>query len=216
MAKTRIPKYTLGEELSNAISHGIGAGLAVAALVLSVVRAAGHHSAIGVVCACIYGASMIIMYLISCLYHSFGAGIGAKKVFRVLDHCDIYIFIAGCYTPFCLAAIGGAIGWVVFGVEWACTVCGILFNAVNLEKFKKVSFLLYLIMGWMIVFTLKNLWNSVGKEGSILLFAGGILYTAGALLYLIGSKKKYYHTVFHVFILAASVLQFFSIYLYVL
>lgn len=216
MAKIKIPNYSLGEELFNAISHGIGVGLAIAGLVLAVVRAAGHHSPTGVVCAAIYGASMIIMYLISCLYHSFSPRIGAKKVFRILDHCDIYIFIAGCYTPFCLSAIGGGLGWTVFGVEWACTVCGVLFNAINMEKFKKISFVLYLIMGWMIVFTFSALCKSVANTGLFLLLSGGIMYTLGAVLYLIGAKRKYFHTVFHFFILAASVLQFFSIFLYVI
>ena len=116
MEKIKIPKYTLAEELINAISHGFGTAFAITALVLTVVISARHHSAIAVVSSCIYGSSMIIMFLISCLYHSFSPKLKAKKVFRVLDHCDIYVFIAGSYTPFCLCLIGGLKGWLMFGV----------------------------------------------------------------------------------------------------
>ncbi len=214
MEKIKIPKYTLGEEITNSITHGIGGLLGIAALVLAIVRAAINHHPAGVVASSIYGATMIIMFTISCLYHSFSPKIKAKKVFRIIDHCDIYVFIAGCYTPFCISLIGGALGWTLFGVIWGCAIIGVILNAINLEKYKVISFILYLIMGWMVVASIGPLKNLLPVNGLILLVSGGVAYTLGALFYLVGAKKKYIHSVFHVFVLIGAVLQFFSIYLY--
>ena len=137
------PKYTLGEEITNSITHGLGVVFGIVILILTIITAAHNHNTIGVVSSCIYGVSMIIMFLISCLYHALSPRLGAKKVFRVLDHCDIYVFIAGSYTPFCLSLIGGVRGWFIFGTVWACALLGILLNSINLEKFKIISFILY-------------------------------------------------------------------------
>lgn len=216
MSKVTVPKYTLGEELVNSISHGIGALSGVAALVLTIIMAAKNHNTIGVVSAVIYGISMILMYTISCLYHAFSPRIKAKKVFRVLDHCDIYLYIAGCYTPFCLSLIGGTTGWVLFSVIWVSAIIGILLNAINLEKYQKISVALYLIMGWMIVASFKSLKMVLPVPGLALLISGGVVYSIGAILYMIGSKKRYFHSVFHFFVLGGSTLQFFSILLYAL
>lgn len=215
MEKIKIPKYTLAEELINAISHGFGTAFAITALVLTVVISAKHHSAIAVVSSCIYGSSMIIMFLISCLYHSFSPKLKAKKVFRVLDHCDIYVFIAGSYTPFCLCLIGGLKGWLMFGVIWICTVIGILLNSIDMDRFEKPSFVLYLIMGWMIILSLDVLLAKLPAAALVLLISGGVVYTLGSAFYIIGAKRKYLHSVFHFFILIAAILQFFSI-LYVI
>lgn len=215
MEKIKIPKYTLAEELINAISHGFGTAFAITALVLTVVISARHHSAIAVVSSCIYGSSMIIMFLISCLYHSFSPKLKAKKVFRVLDHCDIYVFIAGSYTPFCLCLIGGLKGWLMFGVIWICTVIGILLNSIDMDRFEKLSFALYLIMGWMIMLSLDVLLTKLPAAALVLLISGGVVYTLGSAFYIIGAKRKYLHSVFHFFILIAAILQFFSI-LYVI
>ena len=215
MEKIKIPKYTLAEELINAISHGFGTAFAITALVLTVVISARHHSAIAVVSSCIYGSSMIIMFLISCLYHSFSPKLKAKKVFRVLDHCDIYVFIAGSYTPFCLCLIGGLKGWLMFGVIWICTVIGILLNSIDMDRFEKPSFALYLIMGWMIILSLEVLLTKLPTAALVLLISGGVVYTLGSAFYIIGAKRKYLHSVFHFFILIAAILQFFSI-LYVI
>ena len=214
MKKVTIPKYTLGEELINSISHGIGVLLGITALVLTVVFSARNHNTIGIVSSCIYGSTMIIMYLISCLYHALSPRLKAKKVFRILDHCDIYLFIAGCYTPYCLSLIGGTTGWIIFGIIWASAIIGVLLNAINLEKFQIPSTLMYLIMGWMIIFSYNSISSLLPKPGLILLISGGIAYTIGAILYAIGSKRKYFHSVFHFFVLAGSTLQFFSILLY--
>lgn len=211
MKKVTVPKYTLGEEIVNSISHGLGIILGIVALVLTIVFSAKNNNTIGIVSSCIYGSTMIIMYTISCLYHALSPKLKAKKVFRVIDHCDIYLFIAGCYTPYCLSLIGGVTGWVIFAIIWACAVIGVLLNAIDLEKFIIPSVLMYLVMGWMIIFSYDSVATLLPTPGLALLIAGGISYTVGAILYAIGSKKKYFHSVFHFFVLLGSILQFFSI-----
>lgn len=214
MKKVTVPKYTIGEEIVNSISHGLGIILGIVALVLTIVFSAKNNNTIGIVSSCIYGSTMIIMYTISCLYHALSPKLKAKKVFRVIDHCDIYLFIAGCYTPYCLSLIGGVTGWVIFAIIWACAVIGVLLNAIDLEKFIIPSVLMYLVMGWMIIFSYDSIATLLPTPGLVLLIAGGISYTVGAILYAIGSKKKYFHSIFHFFVLLGSILQFFSILLY--
>ncbi len=214
--KVRVVKYSLGEELINSITHGIGALLAIAALVLSLVAASDSGSAAHVVSAAIYGATMILMFTMSCIYHALSPRLRAKKVFRVIDHCDIFVFIAGSYTPYCLALIGGSLGYTIFGVIWGLAILGATLNAVNLDKFEKPSLALYLIMGWLIVFSFNSLKAAIAPEGLYLLIGGGVAYTVGALLYALGSKRKYLHSIFHFFVLLGCILQFFSIFLYVL
>lgn len=213
--KVEQPKYSLSEELISAISHGIGALLSIAALVLCVIFSASHHNTLGVVSSSIYGSSLIILYLMSCLYHSFKPN-KAKRVFRVFDHCSIFLLIAGSYTPFLLLVIGGTKGIVMLFIIWIAAILGITLNSINLEKFKKASFPLYLIMGWMIIFSLKQLISNMATTGLALLFIGGIVYTIGAIIYLIGHKVKYMHSVWHFFVLGGSICQFFSILLYVI
>lgn len=215
MRKITVPKYNLCEELINSISHGLGVILGIVALVLTIVQSAKNHSTIGVVSSCIYGSTMIIMYLNSCLYHAFSPRIKAKKVFRILDHCDIYLFIAGCYTPYCLCLIGGIKGWIIFSIIWLSAIVGVLLNAIDLEKFQIPSVILYLVMGWMIIFLYNSIEEVLALPGLILLITGGVAYTIGAILYGIGSKKRYFHSVFHFFVLAGSILQFLSILIYV-
>lgn len=210
-----IPKYSLSEELINAISHGIGALLSVAALVLTIVAAAKHHNPIAVVSSAIYGTMLIILYTMSTLYHSFKPTCKAKKVFRIFDHCSIFLLIFGSYTPFVLVALQGALGWTIFGIILAATILGITLNAINLEKYKVLSMFCYLCMGWLIIFAFKNICASVPRNGIILLLAGGIVYTIGAIIFGLGKKIKYMHSIWHFFVLAGSILQFFSIYLYV-
>lgn len=209
-----IPKYTLGEELISAISHGIGAGLSIAALVLCVVVSAKHHNAYAVVSSAIYGASLIILYTMSTIYHGLAPCKG-KRVLRVIDHCSIFLLIAGTYTPFALVALNGATGWVLFGVVWGASVLGITLNAVNVEKFKVFSMIAYLALGWVIVLNMKQLLVVIPQNGIMLLVTGGVAYTVGAVIYGIGSKVKYMHSIWHFFVLAGSILHFFCILLYV-
>lgn len=213
--KIEIPKYSLCEELLSAISHGIGSLLSIAALVLCVVFSAIHHNVYAVVSSVIYGSCSVILYTMSTLYHSFKVN-NAKRVFRILDHDSIFLLIAGTYTPYALVALPKTIGWVVFGVIWACAILGIVLNSIDLKKYKKFSMFLYLIMGWMIIFTFKTLVKSIDIAGIYLMLSAGILYTIGAIFYGIGKKKKYMHSIFHFFVLAASILFFFSIFLYVI
>lgn len=212
--KISLHKYTLGEELISAISHGVGALLAITALILCIVRGA-HHGAINVVSGVIYGVSLIILYTMSTLYHSFKPN-RAKKVFRVFDHCSIFLLIAGSYTPFTLITLNGTNGWIMFAVIWACAITGIVFNSINLEKFDKISFVLYLIMGWTVLFDMKSLVANLDPTGLKLLVIGGVTYTVGAIVYLIGNKVKYMHSIWHFFVLGGSIFQFFCILLYVL
>jgi len=213
--KIAIPQYSLSEELMSAISHGIGALLGVAGLVLCIVISAIHGSAISVVASCIYGVTIILLYTMSTLYHSLKVN-NAKRVFRIIDHCSIYLLIAGSYTPYTLVTLKGAWGWTIFGVIWGAAILGIVLNSIDIKKYKKISMVLYILMGWMVLIAIKPLLNSLAKPGFILLLIGGILYTIGAIFYGIGRKKKYMHSVFHIFVLAGSIFQFFSIYLYVL
>ena len=214
MSKLTVPKYTLGEEITNSITHGLGVLFGVTILVLTIIMAAHNHNAVGVVAASIYGVSMIVMFLMSCLYHAMSPRIGAKKVFRVIDHCDIYLFIAGSYTPFCISLIGGATGWTLFGIIWGCAILGVLLNSINLEKFKYISIALYLIMGWMVIISFNSLYNAIPTKGLMLLLTGGIIYTLGAILYGLGKKVRYMHSVFHLFVLAGCIIQSFSILFY--
>ena len=213
--KIEIPKYSLGEELMSAISHGIGSLLSVAALVLCVVFSAIYNDAYAVVSSVIYGSTSIILYTMSTLYHSFKVN-NAKRVFRIIDHSCIFLFIAGTYTPYALVTLPKTLGWIIFGIEWGCAVLGIVLNSINLKKYKKISMILYLVMGWMIIFSFKTLINNINIGGIYLMLSGGILYTIGAILYGIGKKHKYIHSIFHLFVLAASILFFFSIFLYVI
>ena len=210
------PRYTLSEELISAISHGIGVLLAIAGMVLCIVKSAIDGSAVGVVSSSLYGSFMIILYLMSTLYHSFKATVKAKKVFRIFDHCSIFLLIFGTYVPYTLVTLKGALGWTLFGIVLGAAILGIILTAINLEKFKKLSMVCYLVMGWTIIGAIKQVYNNISLNGLILLALGGIIYTIGAVIYGLGKKIKYMHSVWHIFVLAGTILQFFSIYLYVL
>ena len=212
MGKVSIPKYTLGEELVNSISHGLGAGLAIAALVLLIIKAS---SAIGVVTGVIYASIMIILYIVSCIYHALSPKLKGKKVFRVLDHCNVLLMVAGTYTPICLSMLGGTLGWTVFGIVWGVTVLAVVFNCINIEKYKKLCLACKLLLGWAALLIIKPLINACPLNGLFLLVGGGVVYSIGAILYGIGKKKRYIHSVFHFFVIGASILHFFMIYLYV-
>ena len=213
--RIEIPKYSLGEEIFSSISHGIGSLLSIAALVLCVVFSAIHGNVYAVVSSAIYGSTSVILYTMSTLYHSLKVN-NAKRVFRIIDHSSIYLLIAGTYTPYCLVVLPPSLGWTIFGIEWFCAILGIILNSIDIKKYKKISMSLYLIMGWMIIFSFKSLINGMNIKGIYLMLIGGILYTIGAVIYGIGKKYKYVHSIFHLFVLAASILFFFSILLYVI
>ena len=210
-----IPRYTLGEELINSISHGVGAGLGITALVLCIVKSCSPLDGYKLASSIVFGLTTTLLYLMSCLYHALKVN-RAKRVFRVIDHCTIFLLIAGTYTPYTLNTLLGVTGWVLFGIVWGVGILGIVLNAVSLKKFAKLSVACYIALGWVVIFASKELIASLDRGGLWLLLAGGIAYTVGAVLYGIGAKKRYFHSVFHFFCLIGTALHFFSIYFYVL
>ena len=215
LSKIEIPKYTLGEELISAISHGLGAALGVLALVLCLVKSIPSGDGFAIVSSWIFGMSIIVLYSMSCIYHALKP-CNAKRVMRIFDHCTIFLLIAGTYTPFTLVALRNTVGWELFGIVWGAAIIGIILNAIDMERYKVVSMVCYLAMGWAIIFAFKPLMDSVDMNGIKLLLAGGIAYTVGAVIYGIGSKVKYMHSVWHFFVLAGTILQFLTIYYYVI
>lgn len=205
------PKYTLGEEIVNAITHGVGAALAIAGLVLLIIKA---DSAMGVVTGIIYASIMIVLYVISCIYHALSFRIKGKKVLRVLDHCNIQLMVAGTYTPICLSMLGGTLGWVMFGIVWAVTIVAVVFNCLNVEKYKVVSIVCNLLLGWAALFIIKPLIAVCPGTGLSLLIWGGVVYSIGAILYGLGHKVRYMHSVFHFFVIGGSLLHYLMIFFY--
>lgn len=210
-----IPKYTLGEELTNSISHGVGVILGLIGMILCLVKCVPSGDTYRIVSSIVFCITVMILYLMSCLYHALKVN-KAKRVFRVIDHCTIFLLIAGTYTPYTLVSLRPTIGWWVFGIIWGTAILGIVLNAISLKKFAKLSVALYLIMGWIIIVAYQAMVEAVPAGGMALLIWGGIAYTIGAILYGIGAKKKYFHSVFHFFCLIGTILHFLSVYLYVL
>ena len=209
----KIPKYSLGEELFNSISHGVGALAAVAYLVLMVVKANGPLAETTV---SLFGATMIMLYTLSCIYHALSPQLEGKKVLRVLDHCNVYLLVCGTYIPVALLGVGGALGWTLFGIVTGVTILGIVFTSIGVDKFQVVEVICHLINGWSILFGISILLESMGVHGVLFLLGGGIIYTIGSVLYGVGSKKKYMHSLFHVFCILGTLCHFFAIYLYLL
>lgn len=213
-----LPPYTKGEEIFNMVSHIAGGSLGITATVLLVVFSAIKSGAYAVVSSAIFGATMIILYTMSSIYHGLRPNL-AKKVFQIIDHCSIYLLIAGTYTPFSLCTLreySPALGWTVFGIIWGLAAIGIILNSIDLKSFRIISMVLYIGMGWCIIFTAKTVYNLLGTIGFILLLAGGISYTVGAILYGIGSKIKYFHSVFHIFVVLGSLLHFMCVLFFVI
>ncbi|MEE0865402.1 MAG: hemolysin III family protein [Clostridia bacterium] len=214
-----LPTYTKGEEIFNMTSHIVGGALGIVATVLCVVFAAVHGNGYGVVSGAIYGITMILLYTMSSIYHGLNPNGKAKKVFQVLDHCSIFLLIAGSYTPFALVSIrenDPLAGWIIFGVIWALAIIGIVLNSIDLKRYKVFSMICYLAMGWCIIVKASLLPQILGTTGLVLLVSGGIVYTVGAIFYGFGKKCKYMHSIFHLFILLGSLLQFLCILLYVM
>lgn len=214
-----LPTYTKGEEVFNMISHIIGGTIGIAVTTLCIVKASLNHNTWGIVTGAIYGFTMILLYSISSIYHGLKSGSTAKKVFQILDHCSIFLLIAGSYTPIVLCSIRNiniTAGWLLFGIIWSAAILGIVLNSIDLKKYRVLSMISYILMGWAIIFRFDLLLSSMDINGIILLLTGGIVYTIGAIFYGLGKNKKYFHSIFHLFILIGSILQFFSILLYVM
>lgn len=214
-----LPQYTKGEEIFNMTSHIVGGAFGIIALVLCVIFSAIHSNGYAIVSSIIYGISMIILYTMSSIYHGLKPEVKAKKVFQILDHCSIFLLIAGSYTPFCLVSFrqyNSVLGWTTFGIIWAIAILGITLNSIDIKRYKVFSMICYLVMGWCIIFKFNLLPELLGIPGLVLLVLGGIAYTIGAILYGVGKKKRYMHSIFHLFILLGSILQFFCILFYVI
>lgn len=200
------------------VSHIVGGALALAALSLCVIFSALHHDPWAVVGSSIYGASMVALYAVSSIYHGLRPGTG-KKVMQVIDHCTIYFLIAGTYTPILLASIrpvAPVVAWVLFGIIWGLVALAATLTAIDLKKYDKFSMACYIGMGWCIIFAIKITYQAMGFTGFMLLLLGGIAYTVGAVLYGLGKKRRYMHSVFHLFVILGSVLHFFCIFFYVI
>ena len=204
-----LPSYTRGEELFNMITHIVGGGLGLVALLACVIVAAFHQNVWGVVSGTIYGFTIILLFTMSSIYH--GLRIGTpKRVFRVLDHCTIYVLIAGTYTPILLGQFRATYpldAWLIFGIIWGLAIIGIMLTGINRKRFQIFALVCYLGMGWSSVFRISRLVEVLGLPFFILIIAGGVLYTMGAIFYGVGKKKKYMHSVFHLFVNAASILH---------
>ena len=213
-----LPSYTRGEEIFNMVSHIVGGAVGIAALVLCIIVSAIHRNGYGLAGSIVYGISMIVLYTMSSVYHGLREGT-AKRVMQVLDHCTIYLLIAGTYTPILLSAmrpIDPVASWVLLGIVWGLSAIAITLTAIDLKKYAIFSMICYIGMGWCIVFKIPLLIQAVGWGGFWLILLGGVCYTVGAVLYGMGRTKRYMHSIFHLCVVAGSVLQLLAILLYAL
>lgn len=204
-----LPNYTRGEEIFNMTTHIVGGAMGLIAMLACVIVAAHHHNGWGITSGIIYGFTVILLFTMSSVYHGLKMEF-PKKVFRVLDHCTIYILIAGTYTPIVLGAFRVAFpvdAWVMFGVVWGVALLGTTLTAINRNRFKVFALICYLGMGWMSVLRFNRLVYVLGWPFFILLIIGGGLYTIGVIFYALGKKVKYMHSVFHLFVNAASIVH---------
>ena len=219
LADRVLPTYTKGEEIFNMVSHIVGGALGIAVLALCVIFSALHHNVYGIVSTSIYGVSLILLYTMSSIYHGLNSNRTAKKVFQIIDHCSIFILIAGTYTPFALCTLreyDTATGWTLFGIVWGLSILGIVLNSIDLKRYKVFSMICYILMGWCIMIRIRLLPQLLTFNGFMLLLIGGIVYTIGAVLYIVGKKRKWRHSIFHIACVIASLLHFFCIFFYVI
>jgi len=210
-----IPIYTLGEEIAHSVTHGIGILLSIAGLAVLVAFAALRGDAWHIVGCSIFGATLVLAYTASTVYHAIpGTFQRAKKVLRVLDHAAIYLLIAGTYTPFTLVNLRGPWGWTLFGVVWGMAVAGIVFKATLIGRLRVLSVAFYVVMGWLVLIAARPLGRAVGLGGLVLLIAGGVVYTLGVAFYA-WKRLPYHHAIWHGFVLAGSTLHFFAVLFYV-
>jgi hemolysin III len=216
LSERHLPDYTRGEEIMNMVTHIVGGAMGIAALTLCVIFAALNGNVYGVVGSAIYGGCMIALYSMSSIYHGLRPGTG-KKVMQILDHCTIYFLIAGTYTVIALSALRPAyplLGWSMFGFQWALTALAVTLTAIDLKKYNVFSMICYICMGWAILPFAKQTVEVLTMPGFVLLLAGGISFTVGAVLYGVGSKKRWLHSIFHIFVVLGSLLQFLCILFY--
>ena len=213
-----LPDYTRGEEIFNMVSHIVGGAVGVASLVLCVIIAALKGSASGIICGAVFGVSMTLLYTMSSVYHGLRTHI-SKLVFQIIDHCTIYFLIAGTYTPFLVCGLAEKYpiqAWLTFAVVWGTTVVAVVLNAIDLNKYKVFSMISYVVVGWAILPSVTLMFDAIGSQGFSLLLGGGLLYTAGVIFYAFGSKKRYFHSIFHLFVLAGSIAHSLSVMFFVI
>ena len=216
LADRLLPDYTRGEEIMNMVTHIVGGAIGVVALTLCVIFAALHNNVWGIVTSAIYGTSMITMFTISSVYHGLRPTLG-KKVMQVIDHCTIYFLIAGTYTVVLLSALRPAypgIAWGIFALEWGLTALAVTLTAIDLKRYNVFSMICYIGMGWAIIPFWRQVLEVLTPWGFGLLLSGGIAYTIGSILYGLGKKKKWMHSVFHIFVVLGSLLQFLAVLLF--
>lgn len=214
MTDVGLLRYSKGEEIANGITHGIGAVLSIAGLTILAVFAALKGNAWHVVSCSIYGATLIFQYLMSTLYHSI-TRVHAKKILRMFDHIAIVLLIAGTYTPFTLVSINGAWGWAIFGTIWGLAVTGIILELTPLKRFRFAMVAMYIVMGWVVIVAIRPIFFNLELNGFVLLLTGGLFYTLGVPFY-VWKKLPYHHAIWHIFVLAGSMLHFFAVLFYVI
>ncbi len=210
----KLPNYTRAEEIMNMVTHIVGGGLAVGILALCLIKSCLSRDLWAIFSSAVYGISMVALYAMSSIYHGMRPGMG-KKVLQVLDHCTIYFLIAGTYTPIALCAfrpVYPALGWGLFIFQWGLTALAVTLTAIDLKKFNAFSMVCYIAMGWAVLPFFPQARQVLTQPGFLLLLWGGITYTLGAILYGIGSKKRWFHSVFHIFVVLGSFLQFLSVF----
>ena len=212
--RTQVARYSTAEEIANSITHGVGLLLAIAGLATLVAFAVLRGTAWHIVGCSIFGATLVLSYLTSTLYHSIPSA-RAKSILRIFDHCAIFLLIAGTYTPLMLVNLRGPWGWSILGVVWGIATLGIIFKVTMLRKWTVVSVVLYVAMGWVVVVATKPLLSAVAPGGLLLLLLGGLAYTGGVIFYGL-RRMPYHHAVWHLFVLAGSVLHFFAVLFYVI
>ena len=213
-----LPSYTKGEEIFNMVSHIVGGAIGLIGMVLCIIFSAIHQNSYAIVGSIIYGISMIFLYTMSSIYHGLKPTRKAKKVMQILDHCTIYVLIAGTYTPILLSSImkvDQVAAWTMLAIVWIFAILGIVLNAIDLKQFRVFSMICYIAMGWCIIFRIDLVIKSLGMTGFILILLGGIIYTLGTILYGIGRKVKYMHSMFHLCVVIGTLLQLIAIILYV-
>ena len=218
LAQRKLPNYSRGEEIMNMVTHIVGGGLAVIGLFFCIVRSALHHNSWGIGTSLVYGAALIAMFTISSVYHGLTTNY-SKKVMQVIDHCTIYFLIAGTYTVILLSALRPAypkIAWGIFAFEWGLAILACTLTAIDLKRYSVFSMICYIGMGWAIIPFWRQVMDVMGKGGFGLLLSGGIAYTIGSVLYGLGKKKKWMHSVFHIFVVLGSLLQFLAVVLFAL
>jgi len=210
MAETgKIEGYTVGEEIANSITHGLGVALSIAGLSVLMVFAARYGNSLHVVTDAIFGATMILLFLASTLYHSLTRP-NWKRIMKICDHAAIYILIAGTYTPFMLTCVGGGLGWTIFGLIWGMAICGVVLKCFFTGRYRALSTVLYVCMGWFCICAVKQMIATMPSTSLMLLIAGGIAYTGGVVFY-VWKRLPYSHAIWHLFVLAGSALHYFAV-----